>query len=262
MMLAELNIRHTRRHQPTRRVALDPGYLPTSGNAYGAVLLGAVVAEFVDALDEEQLELLPRFLADARKGRLDVPRIALRYRLQTDVHGLDRSRHRFAAEAASPLVIELDTHAAAAPQVIGAVLAAAAMGPTARGTAFRAIDAARARPRVPPEGVVLRRLLQGVPGAVPPLPGRGGHAGADPWRGIPAEQRWAMEVLGVRAGPTVDRSDVQQRFRRLLRLAHPDQGATTTGAAERIAELSEARALLLDLAGSAAAQSADGAGPA
>jgi hypothetical protein len=79
--------------------------------------------------------------------------------------------------------------------------------------------------------------------------GAGAFDGAfdgDAWRGVPAEQRWAMEVLGVRAGATLDRTDVQQRFRRLLRVAHPDQGGTTRGAAERIAELSEARALLLD----------------
>ena len=109
VVLAELNVRHTRRHQPYRRVALDPGYLPTNGNAYGAVLLGAVISEFVGGLDEEQQELLPRFVRDARKGDLDVPRIALRYRLQTDIHGLDRSRHRFLAEPGR-VVIEIDVH--------------------------------------------------------------------------------------------------------------------------------------------------------
>ena len=68
MILAELNIRHTRRHQPTRRVALGDHYLPTSGPAYGAVLLGAVVAENLDGLDDEQRDLLPRLLADAEDG--------------------------------------------------------------------------------------------------------------------------------------------------------------------------------------------------
>jgi hypothetical protein len=54
VILAELNIRHTRRHQPTRRVALGDNYLPTSGPAYGAVLLGAVVSENLGGLDDEQ----------------------------------------------------------------------------------------------------------------------------------------------------------------------------------------------------------------
>jgi hypothetical protein len=251
-VLAELNVRHTRRHQPYRRVALDPGYLPTNGNAYGAVLLGAVVSEFFGGLDEEQQDLLPRFVRDARKGRLDVPRIALRYRLQTDIHGLDRSRHRFLAEPGR-VVVELDVHGHGAPQVIGAVMAAAAMGETSRSIAFRAVDAALARPGVLPEGVEIRRLLQGVPGAAPPAPGAYGagstdEGGFDPaaWRNVPAERRWAMEVLGLHADTVVEHDDVQRRFRRLLRVAHPDQGGVSLGAAERIAELREARALLLD----------------
>ena len=63
MVLAELNIRHTRRHQPTRRVAIGDVYLPTSGPGYGAILLGAVIAEHLPDLDEEQRELAPRLLA-------------------------------------------------------------------------------------------------------------------------------------------------------------------------------------------------------
>ncbi len=261
MVMAELNVRHTRRHQPYRRVALDPGYLPTNGNAYGAVLLGAVISEFVGGLDEEQQELLPRFVRDARKGDLDVPRIALRYRLQTDVHGLDRSRHRFLAEPGR-VVIELDVHAHPVPQVIGALMAAAAMGPTSRAIAFRAIDAALVRPGVLPEGVEIRRLLQGVPGGAPPPPGKyspgtgaGSGDGFDPevWRNVPAERRWAMEVLGLHADTVVEHTDIQRRFRRLLRVAHPDQGGVSLGAAERIAELREARALLLDALGSSEA---------
>jgi hypothetical protein len=68
------------------------------------------------------------------------------------------------------------------------------------------------------------------------------------WRGVPAERRWAMEVLGLRAGMPLGRTDVQARFRRLVRLAHPDHGAARDGAAERLAELREARELLLALA--------------
>jgi curved DNA-binding protein CbpA len=45
---------------------------------------------------------------------------------------------------------------------------------------------------------------------------------------------------------SIDRKDVQRRFRRLLRMAHPDHGGEVDGAAERIAELTEARELLLE----------------
>jgi hypothetical protein len=253
VILAELNVRHTRRHQPTRRVALGDTYLPTNGPAYGAVLIGAVVAEFLDGLDEEQRELLPRLVADAADG-LSVPRIALRHRLQTDTHGLDRSRHRILADG-GPFTLELDAHGWPAPQVLGAVMAAAAMPSAGRKLALRAVAAAVARPGVPPEGLLVRRLLEGVPGLRPYAPGArarpngGGHdaddEGVRAWRGVPAERRWAMEVLGLRAGARIDREDVQRRFRRLLRLAHPDHGAADHGAAERIAELAEARELLL-----------------
>ena len=56
-----------------------------------------------------------------------------------------------------------------------------------------------------------------------------------------------MEVLGLQAGHTIERDDVQRRFRRLVRLAHPDHGGESTGAAERMAELSEAREVLLSV---------------
>jgi hypothetical protein len=261
VILAELNVRHTRRHMPTRRVALGDHYLPTSGPAYGAVLLGAIAADSVDGLDIEQRDVLARFLDDARGG-LSVPRIALRYRLQTDVHGLDRSRHRIVddgpfagtgngnGDGRRCVVLELDVHGRAAPQLIGAVMAAAALPPTGRGIAFRAIEAALRRPGVVPEGLQMRRLFEGVPGARPTAPDANGNGKRsrpviDEWRNVPAERRWAMEVLGLAATMTVERDDVQRRFRRLVRLAHPDQGGAASGAAERIAELSEARELLL-----------------
>jgi hypothetical protein len=252
MLLAELNVRHTRRHMPTRRVALDGMYLPTNGPGYGGVLLAAVVAEHVGALDEEQHDMLPRLLQDARTG-LHVPRIAMRYRLQIDTHGLDRSRHRIVGEELTgglrQVVLELDCHGRAAPQVIGAVMAAAALRDTARAVAVRAIEAAL-RSGGLPEGFVVRRLLEGVPGLPPFAPGMRptpAANGVDLWRGVPAERRWAMEVLGLRADMVVEHDDVQGRFRRLARLAHPDHGASSDGAAERLAELAEARGLLLDL---------------
>jgi hypothetical protein len=105
-----------------------------------------------------------------------------------------------------------------------------------------------------PEGLEVRRRYQGLPGMRPPGPGTttsvgsafdAGSRGRDDWVGVPSERRWAMEVLGLQAGHAIERDDVQQRFRRLIRLAHPDHGGESAGAAERMAELSEARELLL-----------------
>ena len=62
--------------------------------------------------------------------------------------------------------------------------------------------------------------------------------------------RWALDLLGFTAGADPDpfrpgRADVQRRFRVLLRQAHPDHGADADGAAQRIADLTEARRILL-----------------
>jgi hypothetical protein len=251
VILAELDVRHTRRHQPTRRVALGDAYLPTSGAAFGAVLLGAVVAEFVPEIDEEQLDALARLVDDARRG-ISVPRIALRYRLQTDTHGLDLSRHHILApDVEAGLVrprLELDLHGPPTSQVIGALLGAASLPPSGRSIAFRAVDAALARPGYLPEGLEVRRRLDGLPGVRPPAPGMRTAGAADGWQGVPSERRWAMEVLGLSSDMAVVRDDVQQRFRRLVRLAHPDHGAVKAGAAERIAELTDAREVLLGFA--------------
>ena len=84
------------------------------------MLLGAVVSHHLGALDEEQFDALGRLVATAKRGALSVPRIALRYRLQTDTHGLELSRHRILG--ADPFqgrnlpVLELDCHGRAAPR--------------------------------------------------------------------------------------------------------------------------------------------------
>jgi hypothetical protein len=254
VLLAELNIRHTRRHMPTRRVAVDHGYLPTSGPAFGGVLIGGVVAECAPGLDEEQTDALARLVDVARRGTLTVPRIALRYRLQRDTHGLDLSRHRIVSadveRGSVRPILELDLHGRPAPQVIGALMAGSQLPPSARSVVFRFVDAALARPGVLPEGLEVRRRFQGLPGLRPPGPGTATSVdstfgGPDEWAGVPSERRWAMEVLGLHAGHAIERDDVQRRFRRLIRLAHPDHGGESIGAAERMAELAEARELLL-----------------
>jgi hypothetical protein len=244
---AELLIRHTRRHMPTRRVAIGTAYLPMTGTAHGGLLLGAVVQSRIGLLDDEQREQLPRLLFDARNG-LAVPAVALWYRMQFDTHGLDRSRHRVVEEQGH-IVVELDVHGASTPQVLGAIMAAAALAPTSRGLALRAVQQAVDGKFRYPQGVLVRRLEEGVPLETPWAPGvtwqRGGPSGETRWEGIASERRWALEVLGCGPYTELERYEINRRFRRLLRDAHPDHGGRQDAAADRIAELGEARDLLL-----------------
>jgi hypothetical protein len=249
MLLAELTVRHTRRHMPTRRVALGDRLLPTAHPGYGPLLLGCVVATTVAGLDEEQAEALGRFLREARRG-LSVPRRALRFRLQVDTEGLAYSRHRLLGEGHG-LVVELDVHGNhPVPQVLGAVMAAAGLASYPRQLCLRAIEAAIDRPGVLPEGITPRWVthVQQATGGIGFRPaGAGSVTGrpGDVWWGVPAEIRWAMEVFGFAPDTMPQREDVLRRFRRLVRLAHPDHGAAHGGAAERIVELGEARRVLL-----------------
>ncbi len=236
---------------PTRRVAPASAYLPMAGTqAPGALLIGAIVHEFIAVLDEEDRADFDALL-HAAAGGLSLPRIAVRHRLQRDTHGLDRSRHRV-EQRDDGFVVELDTHGAPIPQLLGMVVAVAQLPPTAR---QRGLDEIRRVGRgISPygrRGVVIRRLVDGLPLEIPWAAGATWAPGAPieevVWDGIDSEQRWAMEVLGLRAHAGVQRSEVNRRFRRLLRDAHPDTGAARAGAAERIEELTEARDRLMDL---------------
>jgi hypothetical protein len=249
MLLAELTVRHTRRHMPTRRVALGDRLLPTAHPGYGPLLLACVAATAVERFDEEQTEAVGPLLREARQG-LSVPRRALRFRLQVDTEGLAWSRHRLLGEG-SGLVAEIDVHGLhPVPQLLGAVMAAADMATYPRQLCLRAIEAAVDRPGVLPEGIQARwvtHVQQSAfdfvtrPTAAPSGKGRA----ADLWWGVPAELRWALEVFGFPPGTAPEREEILRRFRRLVRLAHPDHGAAHGGAAERIVELGEARRVLL-----------------
>jgi len=210
---------------------------------YGAVLLGCIVAATVDGLLEEQLQALPAFLSEARSGTITIPGRRLRFRLQTDVHGLARSRHRFIGEDHT-LVVELDLHSQyPAPQLIAAIWAASQLPTRPRDLCLRSIERAIGAPGVFPAEVTVRVRTE-IPASHIPFGPDAGLPVAD-WTGIEGDLRWAMEVLGY--GPTdlPDRNDVQRRFRHLLRLAHPDHGGEADVAADRIDELGEARRTLL-----------------
>jgi hypothetical protein len=237
MLLAELEIRHSRAVAPTRRVALGPHWLPTEpAPGYGGILLGGIVAAHLGALDPELREEFVGLIDDLEAGRR-VPQPRLRHRFQTDVVGLDRSRHKLTGHAGgnafNDVRFELEGEARPVPQILGAVYAAARLHVDARPGVFAAIRKATLWEDGP--GPTLVRYLTDLT-----------HVPPTWWRRFSTDERWAMEVLGF--GPNEDqpgRDEVLARFRTLLRESHPDHGAEHEGAGQRILELTEARRILL-----------------
>jgi hypothetical protein len=231
MVLAELEIRHSRAIAPTRRVALGLHWLPTDpAPGFGGILLAGIVAAHLGGVDPELFAPLLVLISDLEDGRrIAQPR--LRHRFQTDVVGLDRSRHKLVGDG-ERMTFEFDDHAGPVPQILGAVYAAATLQRTARPAVFATIR--KAMRWDAPIGPELAEWL------VDPTAGR-----SLPRRGVPTDARWALQVLGFGAGTEPEPDEVRQRFRALVREAHPDHGALSQGAGQRILELTEARRILL-----------------
>lgn len=230
MLLAELDIWHSRPIVPTRRVALGRAVLPVSpAPGFGGLLLGGIVAAHIGELDDDLAEELALLLNDLEAGRR-IPQPRLRHRFQADRHGLARSRHRLLGRG-DALAFEFESEGSAASQVLGAAYAAGHLEPAERHVVLAVVRrGARWHGDVGPE---LVRYLSGVRGV-----SRTARLFADP--GL-----WALDVLGFTAGSSPGRAEVQRRFRSLLRSAHPDHGGAHEGAADRIADLAEARRILL-----------------
>ena len=237
MLLAELEIRHSRAVAPTRRVALGQHWLPTDPDpGYGGILLGGIVAAHLVDVDLELREEYLGLLDDLEAGRR-VAQPRLRHRFQTDVVGLDRSRHKLTGQPGDNVFgdvrFELEGEGRPIPQVLGAAYAAARLHADAQPGVFAALrKAARWDDGVGPRLVTFLTDLTQV---TPPW-----------WRRFSTDERWALKVLGF--GPDEGqpgRDEVLARFRTLLRESHPDHGAEHEGAGQRILELTEARRILL-----------------
>ena len=228
MVLAELEIRHSRAIAPTRRVALGELFLPTDPPNHGGLLLAAILGGCVRDLPDEERDGVDRLLWDL-EYRDSVAQPRLRYRFQTDLVGLDRSRHRLVVEDGAPALV-VDRHGAPMPQVLGAVYAASRLESQVRPAVFRLLRRATRW-----EGDADRRLLHYL------------SSDEAPYRAAPApgDERWALEVRGFSTRSEPPRSDILRRFRTLVRDAHPDHGAEAAGAGTRITELSEAKRILL-----------------
>lgn len=241
MELAHLEVRHSRPFAPTRRVALGHIWLPGKGTppGPGVLLLAGVVAAGVSALegDDELLDKVEALLDDLDEGRRVVqPRAS--YRFQTDVHGLDHSHHRLLGDHGL-LHFEIDGHGAPLPQVLAAMYAASKLASDVRPAAFRLLRRATRWTGGIDHGLVDFLLRDEATGFRRSAVGRNGER---------FDEHWALQVLGFGSHEEPGRSDIQRRFRDLVRDAHPDHGAEHSGAGERIVELTEARRILLQTA--------------
>ena len=237
MILAELEVFHSRPIAPTRRVALGRSRLPTDpAPGFGGILLGGIVAGHMDLLDPDLFDDLHRLTLQLEDGQR-IPQPRLRHRFQTDRIGLTRSVHRLVGEG-EDLEFEFELKGAAAQHILAAVYAAGALPRGARAKSLAVIRRAMRW-----TGALDHSFVAHVTGLERSRTWSA-HAFEDP-------VRWAIGVLGLgvqgsgAAGGAPDRLVVQRRFRDLLREAHPDHGGPTEDAAERIADLTEARRILL-----------------
>ena len=232
MLLAELEVRHSRAVAPTRRVALGQLWLPTDpAPGYGGILLGGIVAGHLGELDAEtRIDFLTLLDDVAGGGTIQQPR--LRHRFQADIVGLDRTCHKLTGNADQATEFEISGQGRSVPQLLGVLYAAGRMHEAARPAVFTAIRKA-ARWDGPLDKNLIDHLADLT--KAPPLS----------WRRFATDERWARQVLGFGPETDPDRDEVLRRFRSLLRESHPDHGAESEGAGQRILELTEARRILL-----------------
>jgi len=229
MLLAELEIWHTRPVTPTRRVALGHLVLPTEpAPGLGGVLLAAVVAAYLPSVDDELVPELARLIDEVTRGdRIVQPRLQHRY--QVDRHGLAVSVHQLNGDGDH---VTFDLHSTGRPlsQVLGAVYALERLN----------LDARRALAPVMHRALRWRGPVG--PSFVADISGvdRGRLVGAtDP-------RVWALDLLGFPLGTeTLTKREVMAQFRRKLRDAHPDHGGDDAVAGNAIDRLGEARRILL-----------------
>lgn len=232
--VAQLDIHHSRPVAPTRRVALGQRDLPIDPSpGAGGLLLAGIVAHNAPRVEAELREDLVSVMDTLAAGeRVVQPRV--QHRFQTDRVGLTLSSQRLISDGGA-LVFDLEDSLARPIQLtLGAVYAAASLPAEARTTVFDTLHASLVWSR-PVDGAFVTWLMDG--------------AGADladlrPWNDPVA---WALDILALDGEPdhTPSKRLVQRRFRTLLREAHPDHGGVSDTAASRIAELTEARRILL-----------------
>jgi len=228
VILAEFEVFHSRPVTPTRRVAISGGNLPVDPTpGFGGLLLAGIVAGHVHRLDEDTRDDIDTLIAKVAAGAR-IPQPQLRHRLQVDRVGLTSSVHRLRGDA-DALRFDFATDAPASPQILAAIYRT---GRFDTGTRRSVMTLVKSAVRWSGPAADLMNWLTGHDGV-------GAHALAhvDP-------VGWALDVFGL-DNENVSKREVQRRFRRLLRMVHPDHGGRDVEAGVAIGRITEARRILL-----------------
>ncbi len=228
MLLAELEIWHTRPAVPTRRIALGHMVLPVDpAPGFGGLLLGSVVAAHLPGVDDDLVPDVHRLITEVEDGqRVVQPR--LRHRFQVDRHGLAHSRHRLVGDG-DDISFDFNSTGKDLVQVLGAIYAVERLAEEHRRRIGPVLHKA-ARWRGPIGPALIAYLAGSQTLALEAL--------ADP-------RSWALSVLGFEAGEkSPNPRDVTLRFRDAMRNAHPDHGGDQVDAARAMSDIAEARRIL------------------
>ncbi|MEY3806941.1 MAG: hypothetical protein RIR69_1753 [Actinomycetota bacterium] len=230
MLLAELEIFHSRPIAPTRRISLGHMYLPMDpAPGFGGVLLGAILAVHIRDVDEDLHVDIQRLLTEIERGtRVVQPR--LRHRYQVDRHGLSYSTHRLIG-AGDTIEFELTNHGTPLQQVLGAIYA------------LERLDDHLRRHMMP----IMRRAFTWRGPMGPSFVSYLAGSGTSSVSALADPRAWALDILGFPGGTiTVSKREIMTRYRESLRKAHPDHGGDERHASKAINDISEARRVLLE----------------
>jgi hypothetical protein len=231
MLLAEMEIFHSRPIAPTRRLSLGHLFLPVDpAPGFGGLLLGAIVSVYSRDIDEDLVPDVQRLLLEVERGsRVVQPR--LRHRFQVDRHGLSYSTHRLLSSGDS-IEFELVSHGTPLQQVLGAIYSLERFDETSRKAMVGILRRAMMW-RGPIGPSFISFLLGSKTSSVAAL--------ADP-------RAWALEVLGFPPGTIKpSKREIMKLYRERLRVAHPDHGGDESTASVAIIDITEARRVLLEM---------------
>jgi hypothetical protein len=210
---AVLEFFHSRSIVPTRRLSL--GNIALAGRS-GRLLIAKVVARFLGELNAESEVDLDELLHLAENCQR-IPQPQVRYRLQTNQVGLARATDRLVITNGRSCLEVSDNHTPPIAHLLAALYASQSQ-PDLLQTYRQCVEE---RPLW--QHGQIRETARDL---------------------LPTSALEALELMEFDEND-VSAQKVRERYRLLLRAAHPDSGGDPGSAADRIRSLNEARALLL-----------------